>query len=1274
MDSGIVLCEIADEILDLEDPEHPSEFCCLKRRWRIKEFLAQHADVIVIAVQKSQKARTKRLCFRAIQQDTGQWSLVLRHEHTHIRIRPIELELAEILLPLVFNDYATSLEFEVARQELEHQQPLKTYVSTKLFDALYERHRQAADPNQETALVLPQRFQSRLRKYQERTVSWMLGREQRLTELPAKYTPLQAIDGQSRVFKHNYCLQFYPYEEELPKICLPPGGILADEMGLGKTVEFLAMLLLNPRPKETYRNEYWLRLLDDLGDELPLKRKRKEGRQDFCICLRKGGARMQCSKCGRWQHKHCMGTQNTADLPHLCPECWSELAKTREILVETGATFIVSPCAIKMQWFHEMKKHISPGLKVLLYRGLHAGSWVNPLELAQYDVVLTDYSILRNEIHHTADKKSDRQMRHQQLYMRPSCPLLMVNWWRVCLDEAQMVESNTSQAAEMVRLLPAVNRWAVTGTIDDLKPLLEFVGRTEACRPPEAWQTIDKAFQLNFKPEPLLEVLELSLWRTCKSKVEHELGIPPQTQVVHRLELSNVESLYYREEHQKCHQQFLEAVAKHTRYNADNSSSSLAAISPQLLRLILKPFLRIRQTCSVPVVINSNVASNCYLNPQELLARLKSNNEIECKTELRSWASSYNGLASIHFIREDFAEAIRYYKLVLKLAEDYNQENISVDSVLQIHAIFNLLQASDLAANPDQLSDQEKLNYQAQMKRLEWKYLEDNTAVLEAALNAYETKLKEVNQLEVENESNCVELLSAVVHHQPALQNAMWNKMLEEFMRQNIAADKIRDVDSMAGLVYYVDIWYQKLNKLKNTLLLEFVYLKEVMQSAWGSVKKGDGLPQKIINFIGSVTDCHLAVILEDKPYDKPEKPKKQRHCRLCKIRDSLNQFECLLFAKELEEEALAAEGLEKPSLEICLIKAIFAFVRLKPDFSEWQLECQNKLEVLASLQSLVKCQIKYWIEVEYMVKAFDELEMCRMRILLTDDPEKQSNYRIHHCQLEEQLQFNLSNLNEAQLNFTRLCGRLKYLKHLKEDATNKPCPICQTQDDLRYVMMVCGHFVCQHCLDTMRSRLDKGEGTKCPLCRQDSPQLYYSIRRGAHKSIAGDFSTKIAYIVELVLKIREADETEKVLIFSQWQAILMQIGRALHFNGIQFRSKCTNKEFEDFKKPESKITCLLMPISKGSKGLNLIEATHVFLVEPILNPGDELQAIGRIHRFGQTRPTKVHRFIVNGTIEENILSLITSADDTETLSTHWDLENMSLDSLKKLFILKDKE
>ena len=39
-------------------------------------------------------------------------------------------------------------------------------------------------------------------------------------------------------------------------------------------------------------------------------------------------------------------------------------------------------------------------------------------------------------------------------------PLTRLRWWRVCLDEAQMVESSTAKAAEMAVKIPAVHRQA----------------------------------------------------------------------------------------------------------------------------------------------------------------------------------------------------------------------------------------------------------------------------------------------------------------------------------------------------------------------------------------------------------------------------------------------------------------------------------------------------------------------------------------------------------------------------------------------------------------------------------------------------------------------------------------------------------------------------------------------------------------------------------------------------------------------------------------------
>ena len=50
--------------------------------------------------------------------------------------------------------------------------------------------------------------------------------------------------------------------------------------------------------------------------------------------------------------------------------------------------------------------------------------------------------------------------------------------------------------------------------------------------------------------------------------------------------------------------------------------------------------------------------------------------------------------------------------------------------------------------------------------------------------------------------------------------------------------------------------------------------------------------------------------------------------------------------------------------------------------------------------------------------------------------------------------------------------------------------------------------------------------------------------------------------------------------------------------------------------------------------GSTVLTASYVFLLEPSLNVAVEQQALARVHRFGQTRPVRIVRFICHETVE----------------------------------------
>lgn len=139
-------------------------------------------------------------------------------------------------------------------------------------------------------------------------------------------------------------------------------------------------------------------------------------------------------------------------------------------------------------------------------------------------------------------------------------------------------------------------------------------------------------------------------------------------------------------------------------------------------------------------------------------------------------------------------------------------------------------------------------------------------------------------------------------------------------------------------------------------------------------------------------------------------------------------------------------------------------------------------------------------------------------------------------------------------------------------------------------------------------------------------------------QEIEGNFGAKIDSITRLILDLIQQEKSVKILVFSEWQEVLDIVSVALKLNKIPHDSrKSLGKRIQSFKTQDFNV--LLLPVKNGGNGLNLIEATHVIFVEPLLNPGLDAQAVNRVHRIGQTKNTHVYRFCINNTIETKILS-----------------------------------
>jgi E3 ubiquitin-protein ligase SHPRH len=350
--------------------------------------------------------------------------------------------------------------------------------------------------------VVPQQVQNealelQLIPFQRRAVKWMLQREHveidpqtgeivpyhpEICDVPPTFFDVLK-DGQWLYVSHVLGIVTKDLEKAKDITANLHGGLLAEEMGLGKTVELLALMCLH-------------------------RRKFNPGEMVF------------------------------------------DPDQKIQVLA-TGATLIVVPPQLVEQWKKEIKKH-APSLRYYEYKGVKRISLEskaphddNPTAgLEKYDIVITTYSVLTSELYFT-EPPPQRSRRNAQVYIPKKSPLLLLSWWRVCLDEAQMVDGGYTNAAKVARRIPRVNVWAATGTplrtdIHDAIGLLLYL-KIE----PFASNKMAAIRLVTNNPEALKSIFRKIGMRHSKELVHDEIKLPPQNRVVVTIPFTNIEEQNY---------------------------------------------------------------------------------------------------------------------------------------------------------------------------------------------------------------------------------------------------------------------------------------------------------------------------------------------------------------------------------------------------------------------------------------------------------------------------------------------------------------------------------------------------------------------------------------------------------------------------------------------------------------------------------------------------------------------------------------------------------
>mmetsp|Transcript_16978 Transcript_16978/g.35237 ORF Transcript_16978/g.35237 Transcript_16978/m.35237 type:complete len:1058 (-) Transcript_16978:1674-4847(-) len=212
-------------------------------------------------------------------------------------------------------------------------------------------------------------------------------------------------------------------------------------------------------------------------------------------------------------------------------------------------TLIIAPASVLHQWKREIHDMISPGFRPTV--GFYHGDTKQKVQdhISLYDVVLTSYMTVAIE----ARKKTAENS---------SGFLSDTNWFRIVLDESQMIKNQRTSIFKSILALQATHRWCLTGTpientLDDLWSQFQFLRFDANC--PHGYSEWKKRWKLPLERERLtenkkrkIEQFQIMLGPVClrrRKRDQHHgqeiLSLPPVTIEIHEIQFSTEERSIY---------------------------------------------------------------------------------------------------------------------------------------------------------------------------------------------------------------------------------------------------------------------------------------------------------------------------------------------------------------------------------------------------------------------------------------------------------------------------------------------------------------------------------------------------------------------------------------------------------------------------------------------------------------------------------------------------------------------------------------------------------